>query len=159
MQICDLIWSKFFTLKPQAFSQDLDYELHNSLWDVSLGLSHMSSHGTQMWLSSVLERSAWLVSWVSMEIWPPCWHLASFILEVNSSPPGKNGRHLGRRQIQMHFINENDRILIQISLKFVHMSLIDNKPALVQVMAWCRRGDKPLPEPMLTWFTDTYMRH
>ena len=44
------------------------------------------------------------------------------------------------------FLNENDGILIQISLKFVPMSPIDNKPALVQVMAWCRTGDKPLPE-------------
>ena len=26
-------------------------------------------------------------------------------------------------------------------------------------MAWRRIGDKPLSEPMLTWFTDTYMRH
>ena len=36
---------------------------------------------------------------------------------------------------------------------------IDNKWALVQVMAWRRIGDKPLHEPMLTQFTDTYMRH
>ena len=33
------------------------------------------------------------------------------------------------------FLNGNDRIPIQISLKFVARSLIDNKPALVQVMA------------------------
>ena len=26
--------------------------------------------------------------------------------------------------------------------------------ALVQVMAWCRIGDKPLPEPMITQFID-----
>ena len=47
------------------------------------------------------------------------------------------------------FMNENDRILIRISLKFVPMSPIDNKQALVQVMAWRRKGDKPLPELML----------
>ena len=29
---------------------------------------------------------------------------------------------------------------------------IDNKPALVQVMARCQTGDKPLPEPMLIKF-------
>ena len=38
-------------------------------------------------------------------------------------------------------------------------SAIDNKPALGQVMAWRRTGDKPLPELMLTQFTDEYMRH
>ena len=57
------------------------------------------------------------------------------------------------------FLNENDRIPIQISLKFVSKSPIDNKPALVQVMAWRRTGDNPLPELMLTQFIDAYMRH
>ena len=33
------------------------------------------------------------------------------------------------------FLNENDRILIQISLKLFPRSPIDNKPTLVQVMA------------------------
>ena len=57
------------------------------------------------------------------------------------------------------FLNENHKILIQISLKFVPRSLIGHKPALVLVMAWHRTGDKPLPEPMLTQYTDKYMRH
>ena len=57
------------------------------------------------------------------------------------------------------FMNENDRIPIQISLKFVASSPIDSKPALVQVMAWRWIGDKPLSEPMLTQFTDSYMRY
>ena len=57
------------------------------------------------------------------------------------------------------FLNENDRISIKISLKFAPRSPIDNKPALVQVMAWHRIGDKPLPEPMMAQFTDAYMRH
>ena len=50
------------------------------------------------------------------------------------------------------FLNENDGILIQISLKFVPRSPIDNAPALVQVMARRRTGDKPLPEPVLAQF-------
>ena len=57
------------------------------------------------------------------------------------------------------FLNENDRIPIQISLKYVSMSPIDNKSALVQVMAWRRTGDKPLPGPVLTLFIGAYMRH
>ena len=39
-----------------------------------------------------------------------------------------------------------------ISLKFVPRSPIDNKSALVQMMAWRWTDDKPLPEPMLTLF-------
>ena len=50
-------------------------------------------------------------------------------------------------------------ILIKISLEFVPLGPVDNKSTLVQVMAWCRVGDKPLPEPRLTLFTDTYMQH
>ena len=57
------------------------------------------------------------------------------------------------------FLNENDRILIEISLKFVPRSPTDNKTALVHVMAWRRTGDKPLSEPMLTPFSDACMRH
>ena len=50
-------------------------------------------------------------------------------------------------------------ISIQISLKFVPTGPVDNKSILVQQMAWHPPGDKPLPEPMLTQFTDAYMRH
>ena len=57
------------------------------------------------------------------------------------------------------FLIENDRIQIQISKKFVPRSPIDNKPAWVQVMAWRRIGNKPLPEPMMAQFTDAYMQH
>ena len=56
-------------------------------------------------------------------------------------------------------LNENDKIPIKISLKLVLKSPIDNKPASVQVMAWRRTGNKSLTEPMLTKFTDAYMRH
>ena len=55
------------------------------------------------------------------------------------------------------FMNENFCILMRISLKFVPKGPIDNKWALVQVMAWRRTGDNLLPEPMLTRFSDTYM--
>ena len=57
------------------------------------------------------------------------------------------------------FLNENGKIPIQISLKYVARCPIDNKPTLVQVMAWRRTGDKPFPEPMMTQVIDVYMRH
>ena len=46
----------------------------------------------------------------------------------------------------------------KIKLKFIPKGTIDNNPALVQIMAWRRIGDKPLSEPMLNRFTDAYMR-
>ena len=42
------------------------------------------------------------------------------------------------------FLNENIRISIKISLKFVPKGPIDNVRSLVQIMAWRRPGDKPL---------------
>ena len=57
------------------------------------------------------------------------------------------------------FVNVNVWISIKISLKFVPYGPINNKPALFQVMAWRQKGDKPLPETMLTQFIDAYMRH
>ena len=55
--------------------------------------------------------------------------------------------------------NESVWIPITISLKFIPKGPIDYKSALVQVMAWHRTGEKPLPESMLTQFTDAYIRH
>ena len=55
--------------------------------------------------------------------------------------------------------NESVRISITISLKFIPKGPIDYKSALVQVVAWHRTGEKPVPESMLTQFTDAYIRH
>ena len=41
------------------------------------------------------------------------------------------------------------RISIEFSLKFVPMGPINDIPALVQIMAWHRVGDKPLSEPVM----------
>ena len=46
-------------------------------------------------------------------------------------------------------LNENVWILIRISLKFVCKGPVNNIPALVQIMARRRRGNKPLSEPMM----------
>ena len=74
-------------------------------------------------------------------------------------PLDKMAPILADNNLRYIFLNENDRILIGISLKFVPRSPIDNKSTLVQVMAWRRTGDKPLPEPMLTQLADAYMRY
>ena len=57
------------------------------------------------------------------------------------------------------FVNENIWNSIIISIQFVPEGSIVNKSALIQVMAWCRTGDKPLPEPMLTKSPDAYMQY
>ena len=48
-------------------------------------------------------------------------------------------------------------IYLEVSLKFVAKSPIDNKTTLVQVMAWCQTGNKPLHESVVAWFTAAYI--
>ena len=68
-------------------------------------------------------------TWRNWPSWP-----AIFLPELNTLTPRRN---------------ENVWISIKISLKFVPEGPINNIPALVQIMARCRPGDKPLSEPML----------
>ena len=72
------------------------------------------------------------------------------IVSSNWFPHGQTGPQFGRRHFHIIFLHENDKIPIRISLKIVLKSPIDNKPELVQVMAWLWTGEMPLPEPMMT---------
>ena len=68
---------------------------------------------------------------------------------LNTLRPRQNGHHFADDIFKYIFLNENVWIPITISLKFVAKGLVDNIPALVQIMAWRRAGDKPLSEPMI----------
>ena len=68
---------------------------------------------------------------------------------LNTLRPRQNGRRFADDTFKCNFLNENVRISIEISLKFVPKGPINNIPALVQIMAWRRSGDKPLSEPMM----------
>ena len=63
--------------------------------------------------------------------------------------PRQDGRYLPDDILKCIFFNENVLIPITFSLKFVPKGPINNIPALVQIMAWRRLGDKPLSEPMM----------
>ena len=73
----------------------------------------------------------------------------TILLHINILRPRQNGRHFADDIFKCIFLNENVRISIEISLKFVLKESINNIPALVQIMAWCRPGDKPLSEPIM----------
>ena len=71
---------------------------------------------------------------------------------VYSLRPGQNGRYFAEDIFICIFIcifNENVWISLAISLKFFPEVRINNIPALVQIMAWRRPGDKPLSESMM----------
>ena len=107
------------------------------------------------------------VTWViiaSANILPPvqwqaisytkCWHVVKWTLwtnlcELNTLSPRQNGRRFEDDVFKCIFLNENVWISLKISLKFVPKDPINNIPALVQILAWRRSGDKPLSEPMM----------
>ena len=70
-------------------------------------------------------------------------------MAINTLRPIQNGRHFADDIFKCIFLNENARISLNISLKFVPKVRINNIPALVQTMAWRRPSDKPLSEPMM----------
>ena len=70
-------------------------------------------------------------------------------ISMNTLRPRQNGRHFADDTFKRIFMNENVRISISISLKFVPKGLINNITALVQIMAWRRPGDKPLSEAVM----------
>ena len=76
----------------------------------------------------------------------------------NTLKPRQSGRHFADANFKRIFVNEDVRILIEISLKFVPKGPIKNIPALVQIMAWRRPGDKPLSEPVMVSLHSASMR-
>ena len=78
-----------------------------------------------------------------------CQYHHRLLVTLNTLRPRQNGRHFPDDIFKCVFLNENLYILIKISPKFVPKGPINNIPALVQMMAWRRPGDKPLSEPMM----------
>ena len=70
-------------------------------------------------------------------------------IRLNTLSPRQDGLHFPDGIFNCIFLNENFWISIKFSLKFVPNGPINNIPALVQIMAWRRPGDKPLSEPMM----------
>ena len=76
-------------------------------------------------------------------------HLEQNSLMFKSLRPRQNRRYCADDIFKCNLLNENVWIPIKISLKFNPKGPINNIPALVQIMAWRRTGDKPLSEPMI----------
>ena len=71
--------------------------------------------------------------------------------ETVTSEPEQNGWHVADVILKFISLNESYCILIEIFIKFVHNSPVDNKSALVQVIDWRQTGDKPLTELNQWW--------
>ena len=88
---------------------------------------------------------------------PVIWEIYEAVLKgVNTLRPRQNGRHFPDDIFKCCFLNENIWISIKFLLKFVPKGPINNILALVQIMAWCWPGDKPLSEPTLVSYWRIY---
>ena len=88
-----------------------------------------------------LNKNVWISIKISLKFVPKC--------PINTLRLRQNGCHFPDDIFKCIFLNENVYISIKISLKFVPRDPINNIPALVQIMAWCRPGVKPLSEPIM----------
>ena len=119
--------------------------------DVDIQLLAVSQYWFRWWMACgwICWTGRQAITWTSAEqdLWCHSYEVTS--PWVNSLRPRQNGRHFADDIFKCIFLNENVWISIKISLKFVPKGPINNIPALVQIMAWCRPGDKPLSEPMM----------
>ena len=81
----------------------------------------------------------------------PKWGIKEAKASFNTLGPRQDGRYFADDVLKCILLNENAWILLKIPLKLVPKGPINNIPALVQIMAWRRPGDKPLSEPMLVF--------
>ena len=104
-----------------------------------------------LWIDKIcISHSRVLDSHQKAKIFQSCMNKSSSrFLRFNTLRSRQNDRRFADDTFKRIFSNENVRISIKISLKFVPKGPIKNNPALVQIMAWHRSGDKPLSEPMM----------
>ena len=120
-------------------------------------------HWFRKWLST---NRRWAIIWISdgLDYWCIYASLSLNGLTWERLRLRQHSWHFADNTFKCIFLYDNHYILITISLKFVPEGPIDNKSWLVQVMAWCQTGTKPLPEPMMTqtcidWLVGMYVGH
>ena len=68
--------------------------------------------------------------------------------KLNMQSPSQKEQHLADNSFKCVY---KSFYLFEYSLNFVHLDPVDKKSSVLQIMAWCQAGHKPLPELMLTW--------
>ena len=140
-----------------------------NMWHIEAdtSCSHFYLHGLTLipaWISNYMPSNVWgeiaypflnvngctrMDKWFQPTLHNGCNYLSMLGLKLN---------HVSKRHplppfptwhFQIHFFNENIEIQIKISLRFLLKVPVNNIPALVQIMASHRPGDKVLFEPMM----------
>ena len=114
------------------------------------GLSVLTREIFEKQCPFLLRRSVYWMRRFALYFTPaiPTSHVRLQYSLLNSLRLRQNGPHFADDIFKCIFLNKNVWIPIKISLKFVPKGPINNIPALVQIMAWRRPGNRPLSEPM-----------
>ena len=154
---CALIFRK--VCKLQRNNVSADSRIAPSQWETSL-----QSNAVSHWLGANLESALWHKNWIlitvslcgesifsarNVSMWNE--HIDNTFIQqcFNTLRPRLYGRHFTDDIFKYISVNENVCLPTKISMKSVSKGPNDNIPALVQTMAGCRPGDKPLSESML----------
>ena len=98
---------------------------------------------------NISNRTQWTISYTPTDFQSD-WLMGITVLSgFNTLRPRQNCSNFPDDIFKCIFFNENMWILLKISLNFVPKVWINNIPALVQRMAWCLPGIKPLSETMM----------
>ena len=127
------------------------FEAYNYIWismlfEILLCLRHWLTYLT---CSTPMPMICWCNNLEHQQSWYGHHDLVNIAKLFNSLRPRPNRRHFADDNFKRIFENENEWISPRNSLKFVPGVRINNIPALVQIMAWRRPGDKPLSETMM----------
>ena len=99
----------------------------------------------------------WRCNFISYQVWYSASPLLKQHSKLETFSPRQDGHHSPDDIFKCIFFNENWFIFFSNATAICSQGQIDNKPALVQIMAWCRLGTKPLSGPMMVKLA--YMRH
>ena len=135
------------------------YLLHHWPFIHGIHYSLMNSQyrGDQCRTLMIALLSAWIVVEQIVKV-PVIWDTMTLLCNVtlmktnaffSTLMPRQNGRLFPDDVLKCIFSNKNVWVSIYIWLKFVPKGPINNIPTLVQTLAWCWPGDKPLSESIM----------
>ena len=131
----------FFYSHGHAVISGFNYQLHPIAWYHHMIIHTRLKFNTDLIKPPLKSGLGWVTTSIDL--------YGCNNLHINSLRPRRNRSYNADDIFKCIFLKENVWTLTKISLKFVPKSPIDNVPALVQIMAWRRPGDKSSSEPMM----------
>ena len=145
--MCSLFWKEQFDYLKSLLIKAYQYDDSNESYHTMI-----QSHDVAYSIASTNIKHrlgcAWKAHWWANYGCLLCANLGF----VNTLMVRTNGHHFPDGIFKCIFLNEIVLMSIKISLKFVFKGPINNRLALVQIMAWCWSGNKHLNQWWLVYW-------